>query len=236
MENATFTTLTRQTGLLREMAVVANNIANMATAGFRQQGVAFSEFVKSSETGALSMATANVGLTSMLQGALSPTGAPFDLAIEGAGFFLVETPEGPALTRAGGFTPSPEGELLTHDGYRLLDAGGAPVVVPVGASAIHIASDGTISTQNQPIAQIGLVVPLDPNGLVHRGGVVFAAPGGTAPDDSSRLQQGFLESSNVNPILQVARMIEVQRAYEMGQKFLETENERVRNALQTFVK
>jgi flagellar basal-body rod protein FlgF len=72
--------------------------------------------------------------------------------------------------------------------------------------------------------------------LVHRGGVVFAAPGGTAPDDSSRLQQGFLESSNVNPILQVARMIEVQRAYEIGQKFLETENERVRNALQTFVK
>ena len=104
MENATYTTLTRQAGLMREMQVVANNIANAATTGFRAENMVFSEHVVRVENGpSISMASGNIGAASELQGALTPTGGRFDFAIEGSGYFLVQTPAGERLTRAGNF-------------------------------------------------------------------------------------------------------------------------------------
>ncbi|MEP3511095.1 MAG: flagellar hook-basal body complex protein, partial [Lentilitoribacter sp.] len=117
MENTGYTTLTRQSGLLREMRVVANNIANAATSGFRQEGVIFSEYVQPVENSeSLSMGQADARQTSFAQGTLTQTGGQFDFAIEGDGFFLVETPLGERLTRAGAFSPNAEGDLVTFDG------------------------------------------------------------------------------------------------------------------------
>lgn len=234
MDNAIYATLTRQSGLMSEMQTVANNIANASTTGFRREGMIFSEFVDALAPGdaSLSMATANVRDTRLEQAPLTQTGGAFDLAIEGEGFFLVEGPQGPALTRAGAFTPSITGELTTPEGYRLLDAGGAPVFVPSGTGPIAIASDGTVSADGQPIAQIGLWQPSDPNDMRHRDGVLFDAPGGVVPAiEPSTIHQGFLENSNVDPIGEIARMIEIQRAYEQGQSFLERENERIRGVI-----
>jgi flagellar basal-body rod protein FlgF len=236
MENAGYVTLARQSGLLREMQVVAHNIANASTTGYRQEGVVFAEFVRRVEGGeSLSMGTLRARHVSALQGALARTGAPFDLAVEGPGYFLVETPEGERLTRAGAFTPGPDGELATSDGHRLLDAGGAPVFAPPGAE-ITIGTDGTLSADGRPLAEIGLYRPADPLGLRREGGVLFRAEGGVEPEPAGRVRQGFLEDSNVDPVAQIARMIEVQRAYELGQSFLDAENERVRDAIRTFVK
>lgn len=235
MENTGYITITRQSGLAREMQVVANNIANAATTGFRAEGVIFSEHIQPVEQGkSLSMGQGNVRKTSFVQGGLTPTGGSFDLAIEGDGFFLIQTPAGERLTRAGAFTPNAEGELVTYDGYPVLDAGGAPLFVPPNAT-IAIAADGTLSADGNPLGQVGLVQPTDAKDMIREDGVMFRADGGFEPVENARILQGFVEKSNVNPIGQVARMIEVQRAYEMGQNFLQREDERVRAAMKAMM-
>ena len=235
MDNAGYTTLTRQSGLLREMQVVANNIANMSTAGYRAEGVVFTEHVRALEGAAdsLSMASASGRRISAAQGALERTGSPFHMAIEGVGFFLVETPEGEALTRAGNFLRSDTGELVTPDGHRLLDAGGAPVFAPPEADSIALAQDGTLSADGQPLTRIGLWQPVDPTALTRAPGALFTADGGVQPARGGIMLQGMVEGSNVDPVSQIARMIEVQRAYEMGQSFLDSEHERTRDFLRT---
>jgi flagellar basal-body rod protein FlgF len=235
MDNAGYTTLTRQAGLMREMQVVANNIANMSTAGFRAEGVIFAEHVRALDNGgdSLSMASATGRSLSPRQGALEQTGSPFHMAIEGEGFFLVATPEGEGLTRAGNFVRTDTGELVTPDGYSLLDAGGAPVFVPPDAASVTLAQDGTLSADGQPLTQVGLWQPRDPMELEHRSGALLMAPSGVEPMPGGTLLQGMVERSNVDPVTQIARMIEVQRAYEMGQSFLDAENERVRDFLRT---
>lgn len=237
MEATGYTTLTRQAGLMREMQVVANNIANAATTGFRQEGLVFAEYVQRLEGApSLSMATANVRNTSMLQGGMTQTGGQLDLAIEGEGFFLIDTPAGERLTRAGSFALSAEGDLVTQDGFRVLDAGGAPVFVPPNVTALGIAADGTMSADGRPLSQIGLVVPNEAVDLIREDGVMFRTEGGYQPAEAGRVLQGYLEGANVDPVGQIARMIEVQRAYEMGQSFLDAENERVKTALQTLIR
>ncbi|PIE12430.1 MAG: flagellar basal-body rod protein FlgF [Rhodobacterales bacterium] len=237
MDNTGYVTLTRQSGLMREMRVVANNIANSATTGYRQEGLVFAEHVKGVENGpSLSMATAKIRNTSMAQGTLTQTGGKLDLAIEGEGFFLVETPNGERLTRAGNFTANGEGDLVTNDGFRVLDGGGAPVFIPPDATDLAVSADGTVSTNGRPLTQIGIYLPTDPLEMAREDGVMFRSDAGVEPTEGASIVQGFLESSNVNPVGQIARMIEVQRAYEMGQSFLDAENERMREALKTFVR
>ncbi len=233
MDNAGYTTLSRQSGLAREMQIVANNIANTATTGFRAEGLIFSEYVKPVEGGAsLSMGQGNVRNTSFEQGALTQTGGMFDLAIEGDGYFLVETLQGERLTRSGAFSVSAEGDLVTFDGYRVLDAGGAPIFVPPGRN-IAVSSDGTLSADGTPLGQIGLVRPIEASDMEREDGVMFRAETGFEPSVGARVVQGFIESSNVNAVSELARMIEVQRAYELGQSFLQSEDERVRAAIKT---
>jgi flagellar basal-body rod protein FlgF len=235
MDNAIYSTLTRQSGLLREMQVVAHNIANMATTGFRAEGVIFAEHIRKLDGGhdSLSMATASGRSISARQGALEQTGSPFHIAIEGEGFFLVQTPEGQALTRAGNFLRTDVGDLATPDGNILLDAGGAPVFVPPDAYDVTIAQDGTLSADGQPLTQIGLWQPNDSTEMSRQAGVLFTAEGGVQPFDGGVLIQGAVERSNVDPITQIARMIEVQRAYELGQSFFEAEDQRIREFLRT---
>lgn len=234
MDNASYTILTRQMGLAREMQMVANNIANAATTGYRSKGVIFSEFVQTVDRGpSLSMGTANVQNTNYMQGALTQTNGTFDFGIEGNGYFLIETPAGERLTRAGSFTPNAAGELVTYDGFRVLDAGGAPIFVPQDAGALGVSSDGTLSVNGAPIAQLGIVSPIAPLDMVREDGVMFRADEGVEPAVNARVVQGFTEGSNVDAVSQLARMIEVQRAYEMGQSFLESEDERIRTALKS---
>lgn len=235
MDNAGYTSLTRLSGLMREMQVVANNIANISTTGFRSEGLIFAEHIESTGRNepSLSMGTAIGRSISAQQGALSRTGGQFDFAIEGEGFFLIDTPEGEALTRAGAFIRNDVGELVTADGNRLLDAGGAPVFVPPQAESMALAPDGTISADGQPLTVVGLYMPNDPLELTRRSGTSFTVESGVAPAENGRILQGFLESSNVSAVAQISRMIEVQRAYELGQSFMDAEDNRIRDFLRT---
>ena len=233
METPGYTTLTRQSGLMREMQVIAHNIANASTTGFRREGVVFSEFVvRMGDEPSLSMADGNARMVDLGQAGLSQTGATYDMGIQGEGFFLLATPEGERLTRAGSFTPSAEGVLVNADGHALLDAGGAPVAVPLGARSVAISQDGTMSADGEPVAQIGLWQAVDPLSLRHQAGTLFSADA-VEPAEAAVIRQGYLEDSNVQPLTEIARMIEVQRAYELGQKFLDAEDQRQRGVIQT---
>ncbi len=233
MDNAIYTALTRQSGLMKEMQIVANNIANANTSGFRREGVIFAEHLASLDRqgGTLSMAHARGRLVDLRQGVLTQTGGVFDLAVEGEGFFMIETPGGNRLTRAGAFLTSPEGELVNPDGHRLLDEGQAPINVPDGAGTITVGPDGTLSANGLPFGRIGGFAPPDPIELPHEGGTVFAFE--TEPEalENPGIRQGFLEESNVDPVFEITRMIEVQRAYELGQTFLDREDQRIRSVI-----
>ena len=233
MDAANYTTLTRQSGLMREMQVVANNIANISTTGFRREGVVFEEYIARLQSGpSLSMATGDGRVVDLSQAGISQTGGSFDFAIQGEGFFQIETPGGPRLTRAGSFTPSASGELVNNDGYRLLDEGGAPVFIPPDATNVVLSQDGTLSTGGAPLAKIGLWQPSDPLSLQHQAGTLFSA-NAVEPASGGVIMQGYLEDSNVQPLQEIARMIEVQRAYELGQSFMDQEDKRMRGVIDT---
>lgn len=235
MDNATYVTLTRQSGLLKELQTVANNVANMATAGYRAEGVVFAEMIKAlpTEGGGIAMTDARVRYTSTMQGGLSQTNGTLDLAIQGDGFFLIEHEAGDRLTRNGAFTTNPQNELVTMDANRVLDAGGAPIFIPPDAANISFSPDGTLSADGRPIAQIGLYTIENKADLLRADGVTFTTEAPLLPAEDASVAQGFVEDSNVNPVWEVTRMIEVQRAYELGQKFLEREDERMRAVLRT---
>ncbi|MEX0276024.1 MAG: flagellar hook-basal body complex protein [Ruegeria sp.] len=232
-----YVTLSRQSGLMNEMRLVANNIANANTTGYRQQGLVFSEFIHDArDAPSLSMSRAEVRNTALHQGVLTETGGQFDFAIEGDGFFLIETPDGNRLTRAGSFSPNADGDLVTPDGFRVLDSNGAPVFVPPDAATIDVGGDGTLSVDGQLLGQIGVFRVDDPQNLVREGSTLFRPAGDTEPVENPVVLHRFLEGSNVNAIEQVTRLVEIQRAYELGQSFLDSEDERVRSALKALMR
>ncbi|SFJ42578.1 flagellar hook-basal body complex protein [Jannaschia pohangensis] len=232
MADGIYPTLGRQTGLLREMDVIAQNIANANTTGYRAEGIVFSEFVMRGgrDTPSVSFAHANGRETRFDQGGLEQTGGTFDLAIEGPGYFSVDVAGVPHLTRSGAFLAGPDGGLQTAEGYPVLDEGGAPLFVPGNAISIRIAPDGTVSADGQPVARIGIVAPTDRGAMTRRAGTMFAAED-VQPVENPAVLQGFLEASNVQPVLEIARMVAVQNAYEMGQGFMDREDERMRSML-----
>ncbi len=233
MDAAGYVTLSRQSGLLHQMDAIANNIANISTSGFRREGVVFSEFISGAgDAPSLSIGFGNGRVVDLSQAGISQTGGSFDFAIQGDGFFLVDTPQGQQLTRSGSFTPGPDGTLRTADGYAVLDGGSSAIFIPSDAHAIAVAHDGTLSADGKPLAQIGLWKPTDPLTLKHQSGTMFTA-NGVEPATGSQILQGALEDSNVDPLTEVASMISVQRAYELGQSFLDREDDRARNVIST---
>jgi flagellar basal-body rod protein FlgF len=229
-----YVALTRASGLMKELQSVANNIANAATTGFRREGVVFAEMVEAlpAEGGSVAMTAARGRFTDEVQGALVETGGTLDLAIEGEGYFTVLTAAGERLTRAGAFTRNAEGEVVDPAGNLVLDEGGGPIVIPFEAVHVGIAADGTISVDGDPAAKIGLVTVENQEKLMREGGTLFSAEG-AIPLADGRIVQGFLEQSNVNAVAEMARMVEVQRAYEHGQKMLDGEDERIRLVVRT---
>ena len=230
MDNPGYVTLSRQSGLLDKMGAIANNIANLSTDGFRRESVVFAEVVEALtvEGGAVSQAAARVRTTDFSQGPLRQTGGILDFAIEGDGFFLVEDQAGPVLSRAGSFAQNEVGELVTAEGRRVLDIGEAPILIPAEIRSVSVGTDGTISADGDPIAQLGMVRVADTSLLRRQESGLLFTDQPLLPAENASVFQGFVEQSNVNPVVEITEMIQVQRAYEMGQAFLQAEDERIR--------
>lgn len=239
MDNAIYTMLTRQSGLMREFSTVANNVANMGTTGFKAEHGVFSEFISQLEDGdmsgmpggSLSMGRLGAHATDFSDGALRSTGSPLDMAITGEGFFQVQTDGGERLTRAGHFMLNSDRLLVDPQGNPVLGAGGGEIAIPQEASNIQVSLDGTISSGGIEYGRVG-VVTADPDTLVREGSNLWSAPN-TRPLEEATIVSGFLEQSNVNPVLEMARMIEVQRYYDAGQSLLDLEDQRIRSVAQT---
>ena len=229
--DAIYPFITRQAGLVREMDTIAQNIANASTTGYRAESVIFAEHVtrQRGDDPSLSMGHATGRTTDLAQGGLALTGGTYDMAVEGEGFFTVGGADGETLlTRAGDFATDAQGMLMTNDGHPVLDVGGAPIVVPGGPGELVVSRDGTMSKDGQPFSQMGLVTVDDPIGLLRVSDNRFRHQGELLPVENPGIMQGFVEASNTKPVLEIARMIEVQNAYGASQSILDREDERLR--------
>jgi len=230
MDNAVYVGLSRQMQLRRELDIIANNIANSDTAGFKVEDVLNRTEAKAAPRTRQSEAIAFVlddGVArDFTQGALNQTSSPFDLAIEGEGFFQLATPAGERFTRDGRFTLDVEGRLTTQGGAAVLDAGGAEIVLNLANGPIAIAPDGTISqglgVGQVQVGQVGVYRFDDRAALRKDGDNLFRNVSNLGPElaPDARVRQGMVEASNVKTIEQVTRMIEVTRAYESISKLM----------------
>ena len=228
-----YLSINRQRGLSAELTAIANNIANVNTTGFRKEEMIFSEFVRSTGSGeSISMANMGARFASTRPGEMRVTGGRLDLALEGPGYFLTAGAEGTRLTRAGAMQRNEEGVIVTPEGAELLDEGEAPIFLPPDAGTITVAADGTISADGVALGRIA-VVDAAPESLIRAGNSAFAPTGGYTPLETPKIRQGAIESSNVDPVEEIARMIAVTRAYEQVQNLIQDEDERIRDAIQT---
>lgn len=242
------------------MRVIANNLANVSTTGFKRDRANFATLAyqdarvagqqSSGETvyaTGLNLGTGvSVQSTTRVetQGTLSSTGNSFDIALDGDGYFQVQLPGGQlGYTRAGNFTRSSEGALVTSQGYPVLPA----IAIPEGATAVSISEDGSVSVtvgtsgEANQIGQITVASFANPGGLQARGdnfmvetGASGTAQIGIAGDGGrGKIRQGMLEGSNVNVVEELVDMIEAQRAYEINSKMISAVDEMLRNANQT---
>ncbi len=233
MPTSVYASLSRQDGLMREMEVVANNLANSSTVGYKSDRAVFSEFIVSGgrDAPSVSMGALAGHAFDLTQSSLAFTGSNFDLALQGDGYFLVQTDAGARLTRAGHLQVSPEGQLIDSNGNAILEAGGNPIALPPTLSELSVGSDGSVTADGELVGQLGIVVPNDQ--MLRESNTYFSAPNGFTPTDETTVIQGALEQSNVSPVLEVSRMIEVQRAYEAGQAMLEREDQRLSQVIST---
>lgn len=235
MENSLYIALSRQVALQQRMSIVANNIANINTPGFKAEKMIFEEYLVTPEaTGEqMSMVMDYGQFTVQAQGPLKLTGNPLDIGLEGDGFMMVETPEGTQYTRAGNFSLNANGELVTAAGYRVLNDGEGPIVIPADAREIKISHQGEISTDEGVIGKLGVVEFANMQELQPAGNGLYKAPeGGATPSLDTKVLQNMLEGSNVKGVLEMTDMIEISRQYQSTQKLLQSEHERQRNVIQ----
>jgi len=191
----------------------ANNIANASTDGFHADRVTFKEALTSARSADVAMASvATAKGVDGSNGALMQTGNPLDLALDGDGYFKVQTPNGERYTRAGNFQVDGNHQLTTLDGFPVLGQGG-PITLPANAATIAVADDGTISADGNQVGKLELA-KFAPTQLTREGGSLFSASGQPASGDSAKVRSGMLEASNVNVVHGVVDLVKISRTYE----------------------
>ena len=217
MRGNLYVSLSGQVALEKRLETIANNIANMNTAGFRADGVSFSSVLSKAGERPATFVGPGTTYISRAEGAATQTGNPFDVAIQGDAWFAIKTPAGTAYTRDGRLQMTSSGELQTLNGYPVLDAGGAGMLLEPDGGPPMIAGDGMMSQGGRQVGAIGLFTIPD-NAKLTRFGNSSVMPDqpATAVLDFSRtsVAQGFSEGSNVNPILEMTKLIQIQRAFD----------------------
>ena len=239
MNNTMLIGLSRQVALQRELNVVANNVANVTTNGFRRRGAAFAEYVMPVARGD-HMQTANRSLSFVVDdgttldtspGPIEKTGNPLDVALRGDGFFAVQTPQGERYTRNGALALNADGDLVTMDGHPILSEQGV-LTFTAADGAITISGDGTVATQQGVRGKLKVVKFADSHRLESLGGNLLDSPVPAEPAGASaRIESGALERSNVSPVAETARLIEVTRAYSSLASMIQRSDELRRTAL-----
>jgi flagellar basal-body rod protein FlgF len=238
MDNPTSIALSRLTAQSRNMDVIAGNLANMSTPGYRAERVVFADWL-SPQTGAgvvkgdrqLAFTQDRATYRDRAEGTLTQTGNPLDIALSGDGYFTVATANGTRLTRAGRFTLQADGTISDEAGNALLDVNSQKLSVAPSDTVLTVAADGAISSQNGPIGKIAIVTPADPNRMTAEGGRLFRADVATTPVAAPKLVQGAVEDSNVQPTAELVRMMSTEREFQFATQFVEAEGQRQQTAI-----
>ncbi len=237
MENSIYLGLSRQMVLRTNMDIVANNIANMNTAGFRAQNPVFEEYVSKPVNGDPLSFVSDYGQYQMTDpGPLTQTGNDLDVALVGNGFITVQMPDGSTgYTRDGSFHLRSDGTLVTTTDRPVMGNGGV-IVLPTDATEINIDENGVISDESGPVSQIGVVEFENVQLLEPVGHNTYTCPQAGVEAQNTTVAQGFVEGSNVKPVIEMTRMIEILRNSQSTQKVLNSEHERMREAIQKLTK
>ena len=247
MENTLLVGLSRQVTLERQMDVVANNVANINTNGFKADRSLFEEFLTSrahednfaGRDRRVSFVQDRGTFKDFAQGASELTKNPLDVAIDGDGFLVVQTPNGPRYTRDGSMQISQTGQLVTKSGIPVLGTGG-PITFQPTDHDINISADGTVTVQegtNRTDSVRGKLRMVSfaqaQSALKKEGSNLYSAEGAPPlPSTTSRLNQGFIEKSNVNSVMEMTRMIDVTRAYTQISAMLQQQTDMRKSALE----
>lgn len=239
MEDIVYVGLSRQMALRREMDITANNLANMNTTAFKREQIAFREYVMEAE-GLSATEFADTSFVQdygvsrvMLEGALIPTGNQFDVSISGEGFLAVSGKDGETLyTRNGRLVLDDAGTLVTQTGEPILDVSGKEIQLGPDDINVTIAKDGTMSSAAGALGRLQVVTFANEQTLSKIGNGLFRTLQEPLPAPDARLHQGNLEASNVTPIMEITRMIQIVNTYKSTGKLLEQVQELERKTVE----
>jgi flagellar basal-body rod protein FlgF len=233
MESPLIIALSRQMASRDQVESIANNIANMNTAAYKGERTVFNKFL--SPDGGQQQITfpKYVGIHRETQaGPINATGNPLDVALRGEGFMVIQTPAGPRYTRDGHFNLNVQGQLVNGRGQIVLGDKDQPIVIPQGTAEISIDANGSVSADSRQIGKLKLVGFDNLQRLQRSGDGLYTTDAQPLPATGTDVLQGELEGANVQPILEITRMIEASRVYQSSQKVINSEDERIRGAIQ----
>ncbi|HYD69575.1 flagellar basal-body rod protein FlgF [Azospirillum sp.] len=236
MESPLYIGLSRQVALRRQLEVVANNVANMNTAGFRAERTLFEAAMQPGgkrPNDQIAFTIDRATYTDLRPGGFTATGNPFDVALDGDGWFQVRTPDGDRFTRDGRLRRDADGQLVTAGGFPVLDDNRQPIMIASDSSVLTIGTDGLVSADDQMVARLRVVRFDDPQQLRQTGDVLFAADPGVdpLPAPDTRTVQGKIEQSNVQGIAEVTRMMDLSRDYQAVTRMVEDGQDLLRAAI-----
>lgn len=236
MDTGSYVGLSAQLALDRRLSTIANNVANAGTTGYRAEGVSFSTVI--SQTVPLRTAFSSNGrdMVDTRAGSLTKTENSLDVAIQGTGLIAIATPAGTAYTRDGRMQMLPTGEVVSLAGHAVLDASGSPLLIDSGGGPVSIGRDGTVSQGGKPVGTIGLFeADVSRHARRYENSSFIPAKTPEPIIDFARngFVQGFVEESNVNAIEEMARLIDVTRAFEAVASGMERRDSMLRDAIQT---
>ena len=240
VETSIIVALSRQDTLRRHLDVVANNLANMNTIAFKADRMMFAEHLVRTGSAdakagdAIAFVRDIATISDPADGKLEQTGGDLDVAVVGEGYLAVETPAGERYTRDGHLRLDETGQLVTHDGLPVLTQGGAPLLFGQQDTQISIARDGTVSSEMGDLGRLRVVRFAHPERLRAVAGGLMESD--EQPQDIAApvLLQGALESSNVQPIVEMERLIDLHRAYDQARALIDREDDRIRKMLQAY--
>jgi len=237
METPGLIGLSRQMLMKRQLSVIANNIANVSTVGFKSENLLFSEHLTKAGKGEkVSFVRSAGSVRDRSMGKLFDTTNPLDLAIQGRGYFAVETPFGTRYTRNGHFQLNELRQITTSDGNAILSDNERPITLRPGDKEITISRSGEISSESGRIGKIQLHQFANEEALVRMANGLYLSPIPPEPAKTAEVLQGKLEQSNVEPISEVTKMINLARAYESASRLVQGEHDRQRRAIQVLTK
>ncbi len=225
-----------QDAMARAMDVVANNVANISTTGFKREEVLFDTYISRPTTDEKIQFGIDRGtFRDTAQGPMQMTGNTFDLAIQGIGYFPIQTRAGTRYTRGGSFQLNNDGDIVTASGDKLLGDGDQPVTVPNDATDITISSDGVITAMQGAskleLGKLKLVSFTREQDLKPEGGGLYTTSEQGTPDTESSVVQGMIEQSNVQAVTEISHMIAISRYFQISAHLLDLENQRQLNAI-----